>query len=133
MSLWIPPENAYSQIIVKEITVMPDDVLREIRFDFYQTTIESNTIIDKNSRICFCSVEIIDPYPSDISIKVGNQAVDNLIMDSSDILHNMVGTYGKIVDTDWGNLDLPVRVTISGSPTVGHGVCIVRHIKEPTD
>lgn len=128
MSLWIP--NFGREVInIKEISTVTDESVQVVRFIFGTSTTESLHDILTNFRTLYASIEITTAYSDGTIIQVGHQVDANLLMDSN--LDNLdlknLNTYDKEQDTPWGPMDNKVRVTISGGPAVGAGICTVKY------
>jgi hypothetical protein len=72
-------------------------------------------------------VDIFDAYPTGTVMRVGHVGSPGLLMDAPDIFPNFVSQYEASQDTLWGGSNLPVLVTVFGSPAYGSGECVVTY------
>ena len=87
----------------------------------------STTVIPAGSQIYYCSFQVTTPYVG-ASIQIGNSITPGLLAAPSDIITTVNATAELPLDVPWGGVAEPVLVNISGAPSVGAGVCIVRYL-----
>ena len=103
--------------------------IRTIRFIVDNSASQdSDTSIPANARVFDCNFEVTTAYSGGATVAIGNSTTANLIMLATENNAQKAGrTYAKEQDTGWGGSDLPVRVTVTGSPAAGAGVVVVKY------
>lgn len=99
-----------------------------IRFDLTTAVAQTSvTAIPAGAIVTNAFLDITTPYSPGSSIQVGQLGAVSLLMSNSDSDSAVANQYEAPQDTDWGPLSLPVLVTVSGSPVVGAGICVVTY------
>lgn len=87
----------------------------------------SGTLIPAGAIVTSSLVDIFTPYSPGTLMEVGQAGSSTLLMSSEDVATGFMNQYEAFQDTSWGASALPVVVTVSGSPTVGSGACLVTY------
>lgn len=87
----------------------------------------STTSIPANAIILRASLDIQTAYDNNATITVGRTGSASLMMASSDSFVTTQNMFQVDQDTDFGGSALPVLVTVTGTPTVGAGFCLVEY------
>jgi hypothetical protein len=107
--------------------------VREIRFTFATAaTTDSSTSMPANARVVHASTEFTTPYPGAVTVAVGIPGNTSLLQSVNQNRPQTFATGPRFVvnqDTSIGGSAQPVRVTITGSPGFGAGVCVVRYVE----
>ena len=132
MTYWDGRYFASGIVIIEVGTVVVQGAIREIRFQLGTATKSSTTQIPGSSRILYTAVQIIDVYDAGARISIGHSGDDELLMTINDNTPQQLGTY--VVDNDvlFPGVATSVLATVTGSPTNGSAIVIVRHSQPET-
>jgi hypothetical protein len=72
-------------------------------------------------------LDIQTAYPTGTMMQVGQVGTPDLLMGTSDNDPTFEDQYEADQDTPWGGSNLPVQVTVIGSPAYGSGECVVTY------
>ncbi len=87
----------------------------------------SVTNIPSGAIVLSCMVNITTPYSAGTTIAVGQTGTTGLLMGTGDNVATVVDTYLAPQRTSWGGSNLPVLVTVGGSPSAGVGTVTVQY------
>ena len=113
--------------IANAITVAPGGDIT-IRFPLGTAASQTSTDnIPAGAIVKKVFVAIFDVYPSGTEMQIGQAGKPNLLMDFPDVYPDFERQYEASQDTPWGGSNLPVLVTVWGSPAYGSGECVVTY------
>ena len=85
------------------------------------------TDIPANAIVTSCAVQVLTQYSPGTTITVGQTGQTSLLMGTTDIYPTVAAEYEASQRTPWGSSALPVLATVSGSPSVGSAVVLLKY------
>lgn len=106
-----------------------DNFVSEISFEIDSNSASKSTISSLiGCTICEVSVYIVDTYNNDATISIGTDADISAVMSASDIDAQTSAQYCN--DGLLYNVEKPLTITVSGSPTVGRALISFKLYRE---